>query len=172
MRNGKSTIVAIALMAAMAATPTVPTYAQQTASAAQGAIVILTADGKLPDGKRIELSLADLERLPRTAIRTTTPWHDGEQHFEGVLLADLVSHLGAKGETMQVVALNKYRTMIPVSDFLKHRPILAFKRNGSTMGVKDKGPLFVIYPYDADLSLRNELYFGRSAWQVRTITFE
>jgi hypothetical protein len=171
MRNGRSPIVTLALAAFVALFPG-PAYTQQPANAAQGAMVILTAEGKLKDGKRVELTLADLERLPRTAIRTTTPWHDGEQRFEGVLLADIVSHLGATGESMQVVALNKYRTMIPVSDFLKHRPILAFKRNGSTMGVKEKGPLFVIYPYDADPALRNELYFGRSAWQVRSITFE
>ncbi len=37
------------------------------------------------------------------------------------------------------------------------------------MAVRDKGPLFVIYPYDSNTELQSELYFGRSAWQLRTI---
>jgi len=27
----------------------------------------------------------------------------------------------------------------------------------------------VIYPYDSSAELQSELYFGRSAWQLRTI---
>jgi hypothetical protein len=172
MRNGGSTTIAIAVTAVLAAFSLSPVAAQQSAKAAQGASVILTVDGKPQDGKRAEFTLADLERLPRTAIRTTTPWHDGEQRFEGVLLADLAEHLGVRGGTMQVAALDRRRTTIPVSDFAQHRPLLAFRRNGATMGVKEKGPLFVVYPYDADPALRHEPYLTRSVWQVRSITFE
>jgi hypothetical protein len=34
------------------------------------------------------------------------------------------------------------------------------------MPVRDKGPLFVIYPYDSRPELKSQLYYGRSAWQV------
>ena len=37
------------------------------------------------------------------------------------------------------------------------------------MAVREKGPLFVIYPFDADPSLFNEKYFNRSVWQVKAI---
>ncbi len=37
------------------------------------------------------------------------------------------------------------------------------------MAVRDKGSLFVIYPFDARPELRSALYYGRSAWQLRTI---
>ena len=34
----------------------------------------------------------------------------------------------------------------------------------------DKGPLFVIYPFDLDSNLYNEVIFGRSVWQVASVT--
>ena len=37
------------------------------------------------------------------------------------------------------------------------------------MSVRDKGPLFVIYPFDEAPELNNETYYGRSAWQVKSI---
>ncbi len=81
----------------------------------------------------------------------------------------LMQKVGAKGTKIEVVALNKYRTAIPVEDFARHGPILALKRNGNYMEVRDKGPLFIIYPYDAKSELKSEQYFARSAWQVRAI---
>ena len=142
-----------------------------TATLPQAERVVLTVEGKLRDGKPVDLTMEALRKLPKARIATTTPWHDGEQVFEGVPLAALLDHVGARGETLHVIALNKYRTEIPVSD-LGRQPILAYLRNGAPMSVRDKGPLFVIYPYDRDPALKSELYYGRSAWQVRSISVD
>ncbi len=131
--------------------------------------VILTIEGKIAESGRIELRRSDIEALGLSTIRTTTPWHDGVQTFEGVPMTTLMDRIGAKGSKIEVVALNKYRTAIPVEDFARHGPILALKRNGNYMEVRDKGPLFIIYPYDAKAELKSEQYFARSAWQVRAI---
>ena len=71
-----------------------------------------------------------------------------------------------------VVALNDYAIEIPLSDFSEHGAILALKQDGRYMEVADKGPLFVIYPFDDKPELKSEIYFSRSVWQVRTITIE
>jgi hypothetical protein len=34
------------------------------------------------------------------------------------------------------------------------------------MPVRDKGPLFIVYPYDTDSDLRHRRFYSRSAWQV------
>ena len=34
---------------------------------------------------------------------------------------------------------------------------------------RDKGPLFVIYPFDTRPELRNAVYFSRCAWQLKAI---
>ncbi|WVT76298.1 hypothetical protein QM996_29310 (plasmid) [Sinorhizobium chiapasense] len=49
---------------------------------------------------------------------------------------------------------------------------MALKQDGRYMEVADKGPLFVIYPFDDKPELKSEIYFSRSVWQVRTITIE
>ena len=38
------------------------------------------------------------------------------------------------------------------------------------MPVRDKGPFFIIYPYDSSAALRTEQYYARSAWQVASLT--
>ena len=60
----------------------------------------------------------------------------------------------ATGRRVSVVALNDYASEIPVEDFSKYKVILALKRNGEYMPVRDKGPLFIVYPYDATLNSR------------------
>jgi hypothetical protein len=145
-----------------------PSHSTQASGPAAQAPVILTVEGQIGVGQ-IEFSRADLEAMGLTTIRTATPWHDGVQTFEGVPLAALMDRVAARGAKAELVALNRYRTTIPTEDFGRHQPILALKRNGNYMEVRDKGPLFVIYPYDSKPELRSEQYFARSAWQVRTI---
>jgi hypothetical protein len=134
--------------------------------------VILSIEGNLKNGQKVEFRRADIEKLGVVTVRTTTPWHNGPQDFEGVPLDTLMKAAGAEGRKASVQALNKYRTEIPFADFAAHKPILALKRGGQYMNVQDKGPLFVIYPFDSKAELKSEQYYGRSAWQVRSITIE
>lgn len=133
---------------------------------------ILTVTGNISAGAEINLTLSDIEAMGMARIVTTTPWHDGEVIFEGVPMSKLMAEVGAQGTTAFVLALNNYGTEIPLSDFSTFEPILAYKKDGEYMEVADKGPLFVIYPYDADPQLKSELYQARSAWQVRSIEIE
>ena len=173
MRTKNALFLALSFAALSAPALSIPAVASETTTASlpQTAAPVLTVTGKLRAGDKIDFTMAQLRELPHATIKTTTPWHDGEQTFEGVPLAALLQHLGAKGETLHVTALNKYRTEIPASD-VSHQPILAYKRNGEPMAVRDKGPLFVIYPYDRDPALKSERYFSRSAWQVRSISID
>ena len=134
--------------------------------------VILTIDGGVDGGRPVEFTLDRLEALGTATIKTSTPWHDGVVTFEGVPLSRLMTEVKATGSVLAVLALNNYRTEIPFSDFGEFGAILATKANGKYMEVSDKGPLFVIYPFDDRPELKQELYYSRSAWQVRTITVE
>jgi len=133
---------------------------------------ILTISGKISttnkDGKA-QFDRPMLESLGMTTVETTTPWYNGPVKFEGVSLDKLMKLVGATGERVVVVALNDYTSEIPLADFSKYKVILALKRNGEYMPVKDKGPLFIIYPFDSQPELKNSTYYGRSVWQVSTI---
>jgi hypothetical protein len=86
-----------------------------------------------------------------------------------VSLDKLMKQVGASGKRAVVVALNDYSTEIPMEDFSKHNVILALKRDGEYMPVRDKGPLFIVYPYDSSPELQTQTYYARSAWQVAKI---
>ena len=142
------------------------------ARAAESGAVILTIDGATGDGKAHTFTLADLKKLPPAGFATKTPWHDGPQRFDGVLMSDLMHAVGGKGTVLHVRALDDYKSDVPVADFDKFKPIMAYSQNGQPMPVREKGPLFVIYPFDSDTALRNETYYTRSPWQVAAITIE
>ena len=45
------------------------------------------------------------------------------------------------------------------------------ERNGEHAGT-DKGPLFIVYPFDSDPELKQQIYYNRSAWQVARLLVE
>lgn len=115
------------------------------------------------------LSLEDLKQLGATEIETSTLWTDGVHQFTGVLLSDLLTHLQAQGDTIQATAINDYSITIPVSDAVTGGPIVAYSMNGEPMSRRDKGPLWVIYPFDSDAKYRTETIYSRSIWQLNKI---
>ncbi|MCE1236788.1 MAG: hypothetical protein LWW93_10570 [Hyphomicrobiales bacterium] len=134
--------------------------------------VVLTVTGKIATtnvGATAQFDLGQLSALPGRVTETETPWTKGKTRFEGPLGSALLDAVGASGESLHVVALNDYAVDVPVEDFRKWPVILAVKKDGKPMSVRDKGPIFVIYPFDVDPSLYNERTFSRSAWQVKSI---
>jgi hypothetical protein len=133
---------------------------------------ILIVSGKIGvtnKGQTAEFDRSMLEALGSVVIETVTPWYDGTMKFEGVSLDKLMKRLDAQGETVVAAALNDYSSDIPMDDFAKHEPILALKRNGEYMTVRDKGPLFIIYPFDKNHALKSQTYYSRSVWQVNRL---
>ncbi len=134
--------------------------------------VILTVTGKIGatnDGETAIFDRAMLEAMPQHSFTTKTPWYSGPETFEGVLMSDLLRRLECTGSNLLAIALNDYSSQIPVDDFAHYGVILAIKRDGKYMPVRDKGPLFIIYPFDSDSSLKSQKFYGRSAWEVSRI---
>ena len=134
--------------------------------------VILTVQGALANANvdgTVQFDLAMLDALDQRETITTTPWHEGVQTFTGPRIASILAAAGASGSALRLVAINDYAATMPWQDTQDHPVILASRRNGETMSVRDTGPLFVIYPFDENPGLRDEVYFSRSVWQVRTI---
>jgi hypothetical protein len=144
--------------------------AAQTAPDAQAPIVVV--DGKTATGAPMSFTLADLVAMGATMVVTHTPWHDGAPAFEGVLARTLMEKVGAKGDHVAIAALDNYTVSVPVADFEDHGVVFAYALNGKPMSVEDKGPLFLIYPFDAEPALANETYYSRSIWQIARITIE
>jgi hypothetical protein len=43
------------------------------------------------------------------------------------------------------------------------------KRDGEEMPIRDKGPLFIVYPFDSAEELQSEQYYSRAVWQVKEL---
>jgi len=121
------------------------------------------------DGEAALFDRAMLEEIGTVTISTMTPWYDHVVTFEGVSMKALLAHVGAEGSEVVATALNDYQSSIPVEDFENYDVILAMKRDGEPMPIRDKGPLFIVYPYDSDPDLRSEKYYSRSVWQVKAL---
>lgn len=130
---------------------------------------ILTISGKITNTNRGDAAQFDrpmLEALGMAGFETTTPWYSGPVRFDGVRMDRLLEAVGALGDRVLAYALNDYTTELPVSDFAAYGVLLAFKRNGEYMPVRDKGPLFIVYPFDSRPELRHQRFYSRSAWQL------
>jgi hypothetical protein len=131
--------------------------------------VVLTITGHVSianDGKNAVFSMQMLEKLPQRTVFTKSPWYPAGAEFTGPLLRDVLAAAGAKGDKLTAVALNDYKTEIPFQDTGKHDVILAWLMNGKPMPVREKGPLFIVYPLDSKPELQSQTYYNRSAWQL------
>lgn len=144
----------------------------QQLSAPEGE-VLLTVSGDLSvtnDGDKAVFDLEMLRAMDETTYTTKTPWTDGPQTFTGVSLKALLDELKVKGGSLSATAINDYSIEIPATDAVDGGPIIAYLQNGEEMSVRDKGPLWVIYPYDSSKEYRTEVVYSRSIWQLDRIT--
>jgi hypothetical protein len=148
--------------------------AARALTAAKGRVV-LTVKGKISRHNNAQAADFDMDMLadlPQHRFVTRTPWDKQAREFTGPLLRDVLSAVGARGRTVLAVALNDYQVEIPTEDAELFEVIVARLIDGQPMRVRDRGPLFIIYPYDRDEQLRSDRYFKRSAWQLRTLDIQ
>lgn len=110
-----------------------------------------------------------LEDLDTVTFTTKTIWTDGDQTFTGVQLSDLMELVGAEGDVIKATAINDYAVDIPREDWVDDGPIVAFLNNGETMPVRQKGPLWIVYPFDQNPEYQTEQIYSRAIWQLDRI---
>jgi len=137
--------------------------------------VILSISGNIAtanvDG-RADFDRAMLEGLGVTSLATWTPWTDGQVRFEGVLGTTLLDVVGARGSTVRAVALNDYEAEIPISDFRKYRVLLALRMAGKQLRLRDKGPIWIIFPWSDHPELDDEATRYKSVWQLKQLVIQ
>jgi hypothetical protein len=115
----------------------------------------------------ITLSRDELLTEPLSKIVTTTPWTDGLQEFEGVPLKGLI-HSFSEGAVVRLTALNDYTVTLPASELGDEYPIVAFRKNGKSLRIRDRGPFWIIYPFHQP-EFQSEKFFAQSVWQLKTV---
>ncbi|HPE26297.1 molybdopterin-dependent oxidoreductase [Albidovulum sp.] len=131
--------------------------------------VLLTVCGKIKvrnQGDCAAFDLAEIRSVGPVTMETTTIWTDGIQKFEGVPLRALLERVGAEGQHVWAAAANDYGADIPLVETETEAPVIAYLLNGEVMSLRDKGPLWIVYPYDADIRYRSDVAYSRSVWQL------
>jgi hypothetical protein len=134
---------------------------------------VLSITGKIgvsnhPSGG-VRLDMKMIEALPQHSFTTRTPWYDKPVKFTGPLLADVLKLVKADGQTVGATAINDYRITIPASDATQHGVIMARLIDDQPIPVREKGPLFIVYPFDNSATLRSSVYYERSIWQLKAL---
>lgn len=137
--------------------------------------VILTVSGAIQntnadDGAKFDRAM--LERIGTSVVTTITPWTDGEVTFGGVLARDLMNAVGAAGSQVHAIALNDYTVDIPLSDLVGGEVLLALTLDGEPMRVRDKGPIWIVYPAESPTELQNRETRRKMVWQLKELRVE
>lgn len=135
---------------------------------AQSEAVLRVAPKEAP-GDTIALDLATLDALPQVTFTTSTIWTDGPVTFSGVALKTLLSDVIDTATAVEMVALNDYSVTISPSQIEDGVPIVATRMNGDVMSVREKGPFWVVFPYDSDPKYRSETIYALSIWQLECL---
>lgn len=122
------------------------------------------------DGGEQAVDMADLCGLPQYSLRTDSPWEEGEQLFEGVLLRDALAYLNLDdADAIIVRAADEYSQRIPREDWHKYPLLLAMRENGSFLTRRSQGPTRLVYPVLEHPELDNPVHRNRWVWLIQSI---
>lgn len=140
------------------------------AGPAQAAEPVLTVTGLVDGGSR-ELTLEDLRAMGATELTTSTPWTDQAQTYTGVSGDRFVDALEADGAEVVAKAVNDYHVVIPLEVLDSDEVLVAYAADGEPMSVRDKGPIWILFPFDADSRFLSDTYRTYSIWNLSHLEF-
>lgn len=123
----------------------------------------------------VEISNDDFAALKAVEYTTSTDWTDGANRFSGPLIRDVIESAGldtASIETIHATAANDYTVKIPADDIVNYKVILATEMDGKRLTLRDKGPLWVVYPRDDHAELNDPEINARWIWQLVELKIE
>ena len=110
--------------------------------------------------------LKALEAFAPARFTTSTIWTQSPAEFTGVPLRAVLADAGITDGVVTATAVNDYAVQLPLDEMTDDYPIIAYRMDGNTMSLRDKGPLWIVYPYDSDPALQSEVVYSRSIWQL------
>jgi hypothetical protein len=120
---------------------------------------------------QIEYDLAELQALPQTEFTTSNGFIDGDSMFSGPLLRDVLELSNLLDEdTITLRAANDYAITYPVSDAMGYDVIIATQMDGVVMSVREKGPLWLMYPFSDFPELSDGIFKSRIIWQLAEVS--
>ena len=73
------------------------------------------------------------------------------------------------GSEVRASALNDFESTIPLADFKQYPVLLAMAMDGQQLRVRDKGPVWIVYPWSDYPGLDDLPTRRKSVWQLRSL---
>lgn len=122
-------------------------------------------------------SSPELLEIDKTEIRTSTDWTDGVLTFTGPLVRDVIAAVMQTTELPEdgsalAIAINEYVVEIPITDFSRYDVIFALEMEGERLTLRDKGPIWIVYPRDDHPQLVDPTVNARWVWQLERLELQ
>jgi len=134
--------------------------------------VILSLTGEVTNSNAsdggLHFDYAMLEQLPHQSFVTNTPYTDGAHEYRGPRLERVAKLAGIETRQLTATALNKYNVELD-EKALKHA-ILAIRQDGKKMRIRNKGPIWLMFPLDRSSELNVPEIHQQMIWQLRSIS--
>ncbi|MDE0588861.1 molybdopterin-dependent oxidoreductase [Halocynthiibacter sp. C4] len=137
--------------------------------------IVLTVSGRAQStdqGENASFSITSLRALPSESFKTSTVWTEGILEFKGVSLSVVLDETGLSGSRLFATAANDYNVEISIPEPGSKYPIIAYELNGKPMSLREKGPLWIVFPYDHSKDYQLKTIYAESVWQLESLTFE
>lgn len=122
------------------------------------------------EGMNLSFTEAQLLALPQHDIYTSLPWTETKHTYSGPYLDDVLRMAQADGPWVCFEALDKYKVTLDYGLIKDFKPIIALKRDGKSLTVRTKGPLWLILPVDDHATLNAALYNDFMVWHLIKIS--
>lgn len=137
--------------------------------------VILSVYGDIRINDRhydqMDFTLSELQAFTQSNITTAHPWSTEPQSYLGVDMNALFGSLFSNRRvlSLQLEALNDFSVAVDWSQVAPFSPILAWQENGKIMTRRNKGPLWLMLPFDRASKVQQANFLHLMAWQLRAI---
>jgi hypothetical protein len=133
---------------------------------------LLTMSGRIavtngPAGAVFDRAM--LDAMPQGRFVTANSWDPERRAYSGPWLKDLVAAVGGSGRRLKVTALNDYAVTMPIPADQPFQPILASRIDDQAIPARGKGPLWVMYDFNAGPGLGNKETDSWAVWNVKSI---
>ena len=129
----------------------------------------LKIDGDILDSRGVWLDDRDLLEFEQTSFETSTLWTEGVRRFSGPPLQLLLEELGAGPGDVRLTAVNNYSVAVKRSLLTAKAPIVANRIDDKPFNRREKGPLWVMVPFDQSVDFQNEVIYQACVWQLSQI---
>jgi hypothetical protein len=124
------------------------------------------------DGDAAAFDDAMLGALPQVEFTTRTLWTRTPNRYGGPSLRAVLAAVGAGGGRIHATAANAYRVEIDRRLIGGGMPIVARRIDGAPFGVRARGPLWMMFPFDDRPDLRTETVYAQCIWHLTDLTVD